>query len=56
MLIFFGLKYFAEEDNLNLLNTNEIKQICSELNIKNYKILYNKFLFLKSNIILIIKK
>lgn len=56
ILSFFGLKYFAEEDNLNLLNTNEIKQICSELNIKNYKILYNKFLFLKSNIILIIKK
>ena len=56
ILSFFGLKYFAEEKNLNLLNTNEIKQICSELNIKNYKILYNKFLFLKSNIILIIKK
>ncbi len=56
ILSFFGLNYFAKEENLNLLNTKEIKKICNELNIKNFKIIYNKFLFLNSNIILIIKK
>ena len=56
ILSFLGLNYFAKEENLNLLNTSEIKKICNELNIKNFKIIYNKFLFLNSNIILIIKK
>jgi|TARA_B100001964_G_scaffold43966_1_gene48950 hypothetical protein len=56
ILYIFGLNYFSKEENLNLLNTNEIKQICEELNIKNFEIIYNKFFFLNSNIILIIKK
>jgi len=56
LLKIFGLKYFSEENNLNLLYTNDIRNICKELKIYNYKIIYNKFIFLKSNIILIITK
>ena len=51
-----GLNYFASEKNLNLLFSKDIIRICSELKIIDYKIVYNKFIFLKSNIILIIKK
>ena len=50
-----NLKYFTLE-NLNLLNTKDIKKLCNELGIKNYEICYNKLLFLNSNIILIINK
>ena len=51
-----GLNYFASEKNLNLLSSKDIIRICRELKITDYKIIYNKFIFLKSNIILIIKK
>lgn len=51
-----GLDYFASEKNLNLLFSKDIIRICRELKITNYKIIYNKFFLLRSNIILIIKK
>ena len=56
ILKIIGLSYFALEKNLNLLFPKDIVQILKTLKIKNYKIVYNKFAFLKSNIILIIKK
>ena len=56
ILKFFNLTYFASEKNLNLLFSKDIRKICRELKIIDYKIVYNKFIFLKSNIILIIKK
>ena len=56
ILKIIGLNYFALEKNLNLLFPKDIVQILKTLKIKNYKIVYNKFAFLKSNIILIIKK
>ena len=56
ILKFFKLIYFASEKNLNLLFSKDIARICSDLKIIDYKIVYNKFIFLKSNIILIIKK
>ena len=56
ILKIIGLSYFAIEKNLNLLFPKDIVQILKTLKIKNYKIVYNKFVFLKSNIILIIKK
>jgi ubiquinone/menaquinone biosynthesis C-methylase UbiE len=56
ILKFFKLNYFASEKNLNLLFSKDIARICSDLKIIDYKIVYNKFIFLKSNIILIIKK
>lgn len=51
-----GLNFFAEEKNLNLLSTNNIKNICKILRIKKYKIIKLKFLLFTSNLILIIKK
>ena len=51
-----GLNYFASEKNLNLLFSKAIIRICRELKITDNIIIYNKFIFLKSNIILIIKK
>lgn len=56
ILKIIGLGYFALEKNLNLLFPKDIVKICKTLKIENYKIVYNKFAFLKSNIILIIKK
>ena len=56
ILKFLKLDYFASEKNLNLLFSRDIKKICSDLKIMKYKIIYNKFIFLKSNIILVIKK
>ena len=56
ILKFLKLDYFASEKNLNLLFTKDIMRICKDLKITNYKIVYNKFLFLRSNIILIIRK
>lgn len=56
ILKIINLKYFALEENLNLLNTKDIEKFCNELGIKNYEICYNKLLFLNSNIILIINK
>jgi ubiquinone/menaquinone biosynthesis C-methylase UbiE len=51
-----GLNFFAEEKNLNLLSTNNIKNICKILRIRKYKIIKMKFLLFTSNLILIIKK
>ena len=56
ILKIIGLSYFALEKNLNLLFPKDIIQILKTLKIKNYKIIYYKFAFLKSNIISIIKK
>ncbi len=56
ILKFLNLNYFASEKNLNLLFSRDIVKICRDLKIMKYKIIYNKFIFLKSNIILIIKK
>jgi hypothetical protein len=56
ILKIIGLSYFALEKNLYLLFPKDIPQILKTLKIKNYKIIYYKFAFLKSNIISIIKK
>ena len=56
ILKILGLNYFSLEKNLNLLFSKDIRKICNELKIQDYKIIYNKFIFLKSNIDLIIKK
>jgi len=51
-----GLKFFAEEKNLNLLSENDFKLIMRGLNQTNYEIRYINFFFVKSNLILIGKK
>ena len=52
----FGDNFFRKKKNLNLLTTKKIVLFLKKLNITNYKIVYNKFLFIKSNIIIIINK
>lgn len=51
-----GLKFYSEENNLNLLSYGVISSFCQELGIKNYKIKFINTLGLPSNILLVIKK
>ena len=56
LLKLLGDKFFSLEENLNLLNSKDLKKFCEFLDIKKYKITYNYFMFMKSNIILIAEK
>ena len=56
LLKIIGLNFYSRESNLNLLSIKDIHEICSKLNIVNYKILKHKTWFMTSNIILIINK
>ena len=56
ILKLFGDNFFRHKKNLNLISHKKIISFCEKLKIKNYKIFFNYFLFLKSNIILVIKK
>ena len=51
-----SFKFLSKERNLNLLSTNDLKNICSILNIKNYVIKKIKLLGFCTNLILIIYK
>ena len=51
-----GLKFFAEEKNLNLLSEHDFKSIMKQLNQIDYEIKYINFFLIKSNLILIGKK
>ncbi len=56
ILKFFKLNFYSREENLNLLTIKELEKICKKLNIKKYKILKHKLLFLTSNLILVCYK
>ena len=56
ILKLIGLKFFSEEQNLNLLSEYEFKLIMKKLNQENFDIQNINFLFFKSNLILIGKK
>ena len=56
LLRLIGDDFFSLEKNLNLLNSKDIQFFCKTLNITKYTIIYNYFMFMKSNIILIIEK
>lgn len=56
LLKLVGLNFYSKESNLNLLSIKDIHEICSKLNIVNYKILKHKTWLMTSNIILIINK
>ena len=56
ILKMIGFKFLSKERNLNLLSTNDLKNICSILNIKNYAIKKIKLLGFCTNLILIIYK
>jgi hypothetical protein len=56
ILKFLKNDFYSSEENLNLLTIKDLKKICDILNIKKYKILKYKLLFLTSNLILVIYK
>ena len=56
ILKFLGHKFLAKEENLNLLTQKDLKKFMVILNQKNYLFFHIRFLFFKSNIILIGKK
>jgi predicted SAM-dependent methyltransferase len=51
-----GKKFFAEEENLNLLTKDELKELCKENSIEKYEIKTVSFLGLPSNLLLLIEK
>jgi hypothetical protein len=53
ILNMIGYKYLAKEKNLNLLSESDLTKIMNTLKFNNYKIFNIKFLFFKSNLILI---
>ena len=55
ILKFIGLSFYANEENLNLLGVNELKEMLDSQKIK-YEIKFLKLWFFKSNIIIIGKK
>lgn len=57
ILTFFGLGFFADEKNLNLLSKNDIRKIFTILNFAKFNILTVKLLWINSNFIVVgIKK
>ncbi|QIZ20787.1 hypothetical protein E5R92_03180 [Candidatus Pelagibacter giovannonii] len=55
ILKFFGLSFYANEENLNLLSINDLKNMLNNQKIV-YEIKFIKLFFFKSNIIIIGKK
>lgn len=51
-----GFKFYAQEDNLNLLDRQRLKQICQQLQIHHFSIKGIKTFGFESNLILIVKK
>ena len=56
ILKFIGLNFYSSEENLNLLSESNLIDICKKLDIKNFKIIKHKLLFMTSNLILVITK
>ena len=55
ILKFIGMEFYANEKNLNLLSKNDLIHLLNKEKI-SFKIKYVRFLFFKSNLILIGKK
>ena len=56
ILRLFGLKFFADEKNLNLLSEFDLRLIMKKCNKINYEIKHVNFFLVKSNLILIGEK
>ena len=56
ILKFIGLNFYSSEENLNLLSESNLIDICKKLDIKNFKIIKHRLLFMTSNLILVITK
>lgn len=52
ILTLIGMKFLADEKNLNLLSYNDLVNIMKKLNHNNYEIKNINFLFFKSNLLL----
>lgn len=53
ILSIFGLKYFAREENLNLLSINDLKNLLNNFELIEYKVFYIRFFGFISNYIII---
>ena len=56
LLMILGLKFFAAEENLNLLTPRDVKKIMTATGIQNYKIENLRFFGIPSNILIRINK
>jgi len=56
LLNLFGLKFYSDINNLNLLSKKNLVEFMNKLNIKDFEILEHKLLGFVSNLILIIRK
>ena len=56
ILKFLGFNFLSKEENLNLLTKKDLIDIMKELKQSKYHFFHIRFLFFKSNIILIGKK
>ncbi len=56
LLNLFGLKFYSDINNLNLLSKKNLVEFMIKLNIKDFEILEHKLFGLVSNLILIIRK
>ena len=56
VLKLMGDDFFRHKKNLNLISTRKVHDYCKDLDIASYKIFYNNFLFMRSNIVLFIIK
>jgi hypothetical protein len=56
VLRLIGKEFFARAENLNLLTKSELKRLCDENRVKQYKIKTVSFLGFPSNLLLMIEK
>tara|TARA_B100000886_G_scaffold340550_1_gene311138 strand:+ start:4517 stop:5209 length:693 start_codon:yes stop_codon:yes gene_type:complete len=56
LLKIFGLSFYSDINNLNLVSKKKLLEFLTKLNIKNFNIIEHKLLGFVSNLILIIRK
>lgn len=56
LLRLFKLEFYSKEENLNLLTKKDLIKICDQLNLRKFKIIEHKLLFLTSHLVLVIEK
>ena len=56
LLRVFGLKELAQESNLNLLSSRDVRGMCEELGVEEMEIRFMRFFCFRSNILLHVRK
>ena len=56
LLTLFGYHYFANEENLNLLDKKTLEDSCRELGIRDFSLRQIKTFGVTSNLVLVIRK